>query len=128
MLRYSLFLLQIDLFMAYSKLFIEIYATNFQTSESQFMMPRSHPFIVQHVAGAQRTFSVRCDGQTIKCGANMMESFDFLFKLFWVFGLQYPPSLMKFFQLLQFKVYKLVYGKEKIPAGINEVARLLGLK
>ncbi len=102
-----------------------------QVGESQDVLkvPRTNPIIVQQPGDAVGTHSYRvvCDGQELLCGENVIEAFDFFFKFIWVFALKYPSCLKKFFQLLQFKVYKIYYGAEKIPAGVNEVARLLDI-
>lgn len=89
--------------------------------------PHSHPFILHQPGPTQGNFCVCCDGLEISCGSSVIEAFDFLYKFFWVFNLQYPPALLKFFQVLQFKVYRMFYGSERVPPGVNEIARILNL-
>lgn len=45
-----------------------------------------------------------CDTRVCHAGCSIPESLDFLFKLIWVFGLEYPARASMFFRFLQFKI------------------------
>lgn len=57
----------------------------------------------------------------------MVESLDYLFKMFWVFNLEYPNGLGIFFKFLQFKIYNIKFGNERMASTVNSVARLFQL-
>ncbi len=73
------------------------------------------------------TGRISCDGKISIAGYSVIECLDYLFKMFWVFGLAYPAGVAMFFKFLQFKVYNISYGKERIPSTVNSVARLFQL-
>ena len=104
-------------------------ATLFCSTECLLMLKninQSHLYIVRQLD--VMSLKLVFDGQLCDCEENIIEAFDFLFKLYWVFNLQYPSPLLKFFQFIQFKIYHLFCGKEKLPPSVNEVARALGIK
>ncbi|XP_065654369.1 uncharacterized protein LOC136080914 [Hydra vulgaris] len=71
--------------------------------------------------------SIVCDGKVCVAGFNMVECIDYLFKMFWVFSLEYPNGLEIFFKFLQYKIYLLSFGKEKTSSSVNSVDRLFQL-
>lgn len=73
-------------------------------------------------------FKLVCDGHLCECGSTVGETFDFLFKFMWVFLLEYPQGLNQFFDFLQFKVYRLLYGKKRASPTVCEIGKLFGLK
>lgn len=88
-----------------------------------------HPFIVQQQGqhGNEAAFSVFIDGQLLPVGSSFVEAFDFLFKLSWVFMLEYPCGLNTFMKYVEHKIYNLWEGVGKIQPSINDVARQLRL-
>lgn len=90
-------------------------------------LSQPYPYLIQQKDGDRSGFKVLCDGRLCDCGETVVEAFDFLFKFFWVFCLEYPPTHQQFFSFFQFKVYKLQYGLKKPSPSVNEVARLLEL-
>ena len=45
--------------------------------------------------------SIVCDGKVCVAGFSMAECVDYLFKMFWVFSLEYPNGLEMFFKFLK---------------------------
>jgi hypothetical protein len=69
---------------------------------------------------------VVCDGKVIAAGQSVAECRDFLLELIRVFHLQYPKGASLLFRFLQFEVYKIRYGSERIPSSVNMAARMFG--
>jgi hypothetical protein len=91
-------------------------------------LQKPYPFLIQQKQGENSCFKVLCDGHLCDCGDTVIKAFDYLFKFFWVFGLEYPDTHQQFFQFMQLKVYKLQYGLKKPTPSVNEVARMLDLQ
>ena len=83
--------------------------------------------LIEFTEGDNINGKIICDGKTSTAGCTVVECIDFLFKLYWVFALEYPVGLEMFFKFLQFKIYNIMYGKERIPATVGSVARLFGI-
>jgi hypothetical protein len=90
-------------------------------------LAQPHPMLIQQKSQDQYSYKLLCDGYVCECGQSLVEAFDFMFKFFWVFGLEYPATHHQFFSFFQFKVYKLSYGAAKPSPSVNEVARILEL-
>lgn len=87
---------------------------------------QGHPLLIQQ-QGRDSTFSVYCDTHLIPCGTTFTEAFDFFFKLFWVFQLEYTCGLTNFFKFVEHKIFKLCEKGVRVPPTVNEAARLLNL-
>jgi hypothetical protein len=86
---------------------------------------KPHPRIIRQLADdGTAVYTMLCDGQLCECGNTFTEAFDYFFKLFFVFNLEYPSSHSNFFNFLEAKVYRL-RGMRRVPPTVNEVARLL---
>ena len=70
---------------------------------------------------------VVCDGKVVSAGHSITECLDFLFKLIWIFRLNYPKGASGFFKFLQFKIYQIRFGNDRVPSSVNEVARMLNI-
>jgi hypothetical protein len=89
---------------------------------------RPHPYIVQQHGDGVSVYKLVCDGHVCECGSTAIETFDYLFKFMWVFQLEYPQGLNQFFEFLQFRIYRLAYGKKRASPTVCEIGRLFGLK
>lgn len=66
---------------------------------------------------------ISSESQTLEAGSSILESLDRLFKLFWIFGIEYTVGCDNFFRLLHTAVYKLSYGK--VPKSVTELICVL---
>jgi hypothetical protein len=89
-------------------------------------LTKPHPRIVRQLAAAGTcSYIMLCDGQLCECGNTFTEAFDYFFKLFFVFNLEYPSTHSNFFKFFEAKMYRLKGGMRRVPPTVNEVARLL---
>ena len=86
-----------------------------------------HLIVQQAVDGSAASCLLACDGKIVEAGGSIVEGIDFLFKFMWIFLLKYKPELTSFFQFLQFAVYKISYGKERVPCTVVEALKQLHL-
>jgi hypothetical protein len=70
-------------------------------------LARPYPFVVRQVQDSGTgTFKVVCDNQICECGDTLLAALDFLFKVIWVFQLEYPPLLKQFFLFLAIQSFQ----------------------
>jgi hypothetical protein len=87
-----------------------------------------HPhLVIEQALEDPETLSgkIVCDGKFCPAGSSIFECFDFLFKFFWVFNLEYPPSVAIFFKFVESQLYKIPCGKKSVPCTVKEVSALL---
>ena len=54
---------------------------------------------------SQRQYAISVDGQQLAAFSTLLENLDLLYKLFWVFHLEYTPSLRLLFQFIDCKIF-----------------------
>jgi hypothetical protein len=72
-------------------------------------------------------FSIVCEQMVCSAGTPLAESVDMLFKMYWVFNMQYPAGLQVFLKFLQ-SIYKVSYAKERMPNRVCELRQILLLQ
>ena len=70
------------------------------------------------------SLKISAESHFLEAGSTTVEALDRLFKLFWVFGIEYTPGCENFYRLLQTGVYRLDYGS--VPKSIVELLAILG--
>jgi hypothetical protein len=66
---------------------------------------------------------ISSESQTLEAGSSILEGLDRLFKLFWIFGIEYTVGCENFYRFLHTAVYKLSYGK--VPKFVTELVCVL---
>jgi len=69
------------------------------------------------------SLKISAESHLLEAGSSIMEGLDRLWKLFWIFGIEYTPGCENFFRLLQKAVYKLEYGT--VPKSVTELVTIL---
>lgn len=91
-------------------------------------LSKPHPRIIRQLdSDGTSSYTMVCDSQLCECGQTFTEAFDYFFKLFFVFNLEYPPGHINFFKFIEAKIFGLQCGLRRVPPTVNEVARLLKL-
>jgi len=70
------------------------------------------------------SFKISAESHFLEAGTTIIEALDRVFKLFWLFGIEYTPGCENFYRLLQTGVYRLKYGS--VPKSIIELLAILG--
>jgi hypothetical protein len=78
------------------------------------------------IQGDFAKFAIICESVVCNAGSSLVESLDLLFKMLWVFKMQYPSGLKMFFTFIQ-QIFGIKYGSERIPSRVIEVARLVNV-
>lgn len=69
------------------------------------------------------SLKISTESQTLEAGSNILEGIDRLFKLFWIFGIEYTVGCENFYRLLHTAIYKLDYGN--VPKSVTELVFML---
>jgi hypothetical protein len=79
-------------------------------------MENAQKLLIEHSPDDHEVISgkVMCDGKVVSARHSIAECLDFLFKLIWIFRLNYPKGAGVFFKFLQFKVYQIGFGNDSV--------------
>lgn len=69
------------------------------------------------------SLKIAAESQMMEAGSSILEAFDRLFKLFWIFGIEYTPGAEGFYRLINSAIYKLEHGS--VPKSITELLTVL---
>lgn len=69
------------------------------------------------------TMKISTELQMLEAGSSILEGLDRLFKLFWIFGIEYTPGCANFYRLLNGAAYKLECGS--VPKSVAELTAVL---
>jgi hypothetical protein len=73
--------------------------------------------------GGQRSYSVMVDGHQLVTFSTLLENLDCLYKMFWVFDLQYTPGVHLFYKFLEHTVFE--QHKGRVPSSVQELSSVL---
>lgn len=69
------------------------------------------------------SLKIAAESQMLEAGSSILEACDRLFKLFWIFGIEYTPGAEGFYRILNSSVYKLEHGS--VPKSVTELCAVL---
>jgi hypothetical protein len=81
-------------------------------------------FHLSAIGGAVCSVHVAAERKLLQAGSTIVEGLDRLFKLFWIFNMEYPAECRNVFIFLGHYVYKMKSVK-KIPPTIVELCSFL---
>lgn len=69
------------------------------------------------------SLKIAAESHVLEAGSSILEACDRLFKLFWIFGIEYTPGAEGFYRILNGSVYKLEDGS--VPKSVTELVAVL---
>jgi hypothetical protein len=69
------------------------------------------------------SIKISAESQMLEAGFSLLEALDRLFKLFWIFGIEYTPGTESFYRILNSAIYKLEHGS--VPKSVTELIAVL---
>lgn len=84
----------------------------------------TEPSIMEEEKENIRQITVYCDGYRYVC-SSILQALGILYKIYWVFGVSYPPSTHNVWMVIQKYFFKMTFKGEAIsPAGTKFLKKL----